>query len=185
MKRKPMILAGLAACLSLTSSAQLNNPNGSGFDSQGTVNARANQYQEFQLNVRYFSILDGTPKLFQLHHDTRKGSDKPIDVYLLVFEMQVMNSDGNPEPEGLQLYNYFTVKRQDRRTVTDNARDCKIWYHAVKASAPEDDGGTKVYPYIEFITKKGARTLETNEDGTVYFSDDIQCWKSGDRFPPS
>jgi hypothetical protein len=51
---------------------------------------------------KYFSILDGTPMNFQLHHDTRKGTNEPIDVYVMVIEMQVVNSDGNPEPVGLQ-----------------------------------------------------------------------------------
>jgi hypothetical protein len=133
---------------------------------------------------KYFSILDGTPKYFQLRHDTRKGTNEPIDVYVMVIEVQVMNSDGNPEPEGLQIWNYFTAKPQDRKTKNHDARDCKIWYRTVLASAPEYDGNTKVWPYLEFITKKDARTVQTNEDGAVLFSDDVECWKSGDRFPP-
>jgi hypothetical protein len=80
--------------------------------------------------------------------------------------------------------NYITAKPQDRKPKNHDARDCKIWYRAVQASAPEYDGNTKVYPYLEFITKKGARIVQTNEDGPVLFSDDVECWKSGDRFPP-
>jgi hypothetical protein len=50
----------------------------------------------------YFSILDGTPVLLELHHDTEVGTGKPIDVWAFVIELQVMNSDGNLEPEGRQ-----------------------------------------------------------------------------------
>ena len=146
--------------------------------------AQANQDRKPNQLGKYFSILDGTPKNFFVRHDTRKGTNEPIDVYVMVIELQVMNSDGNPEPEGLQIWNYITAKPQDRKLKDHDARDCKIWYQAVKASAPEYDGGTKVYPYLEFITRKSARTVQTNEDGPVLFSDDVECWKSGDRFPP-
>jgi hypothetical protein len=54
----------------------------------------------------FFSILDGMPMLLALHHDTEVGTGKPVDVYMLVIEMQVMNSDGNLEPVGLQIHNY-------------------------------------------------------------------------------
>jgi hypothetical protein len=149
------------------------------------LTAQDNQDRKSQLlGERYFSILNGTPMNFQLHHDTRGDTYEPIDVYLMVIEMQVMNSDGNPEPEGLQIYTYITAKPQDRGSNSHNARDCKIWYRAVQTSAPEYDGNTKVYPYLEFITQKGARTVQTIEDGAVLFSDDVECWKSGDRFPP-
>src|ERR1700746_2461028 len=49
-------------------------------------------------------ILDGLPMLLELHHDTEVGTNKPVDVYMFVIEMQVMNSDGNFEPVGLQLH---------------------------------------------------------------------------------
>ena len=44
------------------------------------------------------------PMLLELHHDTEAGTNKPIDVYMFVIEMQVMNSDGNFEPMGLQIH---------------------------------------------------------------------------------
>ncbi len=40
------------------------------------------------------------------------------------------------------------------------------------------------WPYIELVTAVGARVIQTNEDGQVFWSDDIQCWGSSDRFPP-
>jgi hypothetical protein len=43
-------------------------------------------------------ILDGLPLLLELHHDTEVGTNKPVDVYMFVIEMQIMNSDGNLEP---------------------------------------------------------------------------------------
>ena len=46
------------------------------------------------------------------------------------------------------------------------------------------DPKSKTWPYVEFLTAQGARTIQTNEDGTVYWSDDIECWGSSDRFPP-
>src|SRR6266851_6147407 len=60
-------------------------------------------------------ILDGLPMLLALHHDTEVGTNKPVDVYMLVIEMQVMNSDGNFEPVGLQIHNYYTRFVQDPR----------------------------------------------------------------------
>jgi hypothetical protein len=58
----------------------------------------------------YFSILDGTPRLLELHHDTEVGTNKPVDVYLFAIELQVMNSDGNLEPEGLIIDNFYTTQ---------------------------------------------------------------------------
>jgi len=63
----------------------------------------------------YFSILNGLPMLLTLHHDTEVGTNKPIDVYMFVIEMQVMNSDGNLEPEGLQFHEYYTAKPLDAK----------------------------------------------------------------------
>ena len=54
-------------------------------------------------------MLNGMPMLLELHHDTEVGTNAPIDVYMFVIEMQVMNSDGNLEPEGLQIHNYYTA----------------------------------------------------------------------------
>jgi hypothetical protein len=37
---------------------------------------------------------------------------------------------------------------------------------------------------VEFVTAVGARVVQTNEDAAVWYSDDIECWGSSDRFPP-
>ena len=44
------------------------------------------------------------------------------------------------------------------------------------------DPNSKTWPYVEFLTAEGARTIQTNEDGTVYWSDDIHCWGSRTGF---
>jgi hypothetical protein len=49
----------------------------------------------------FWSILNGIPMLLAVHHDTEVGTGRPLDVYQLVIEMQIMNSDGNFEPVGL------------------------------------------------------------------------------------
>ena len=85
--------------------------------------------------------------LLARYHDTEVGTNKHIDVYDFVIEMQVMNSDGNLEPVGLQIHNL-------------------------------------VWPYVEFTAAQGARVVQTNEHGAVWWSDDIECWGSQDRFPP-
>src|ERR1700687_4359533 len=46
----------------------------------------------------FWSILNGVPMLLAVHHDTEVGTGRPLDVYQLVIEMQIMNSDGNFEP---------------------------------------------------------------------------------------
>jgi len=131
-------------------------------------------------------ILDGLPMLLELHHDTEVGTNKPVDVYMLVIEMQVMNSDGNLEPIGLQIHNYYTRYVQDPRTAFNryDARDCRAWFylqnHAMKNRNPK----LGTWPYIELVTAVGARVIQTNEDGQVWWSDDIQCWGASDRFPP-
>jgi hypothetical protein len=135
---------------------------------------------------RYFSILNGLPILFEVHHDTEAGTNKPVDVFLFVIEMQVMNSDGNLEPVGLQIFNFFTAHPQDAANDVNphNARDCRIWNTLVTHAIRHRDPNSTTWPYVQFIAAQGARVLQTNEDGPVYWSDDIECWGSMDRFPP-
>jgi hypothetical protein len=135
---------------------------------------------------RYRSILDGLPKGFELHHDTEVGTGKPIDVYLFPIEMQVLNSDGDLEPEGLIKDNFFTAQPVDPITAVNphSARDCKIWNGLVLAQVYNRDPTSRTWPYVEFTVAQFARTVQTNEDGTVWWSDDVECWGSQDRFPP-
>jgi hypothetical protein len=84
----------------------------------------------------FFSILDGPPLLLELHHDTEVGTNKPIDVFMFVIEMQVMNSDGNFEPVGLQIHNFYTQYAQDPANASNpnHARDCRIWNYLVNTA---------------------------------------------------
>lgn len=134
----------------------------------------------------FFSILDGTPKLLVLHHDTLVGSNKPVDVYMLAIELQVMNSDGNNEPEGLIIYNFYTAHavQPGQAPNPHDARDCGYWYQLVQAAAQHRDPRLRTWPYMEFTVALGARIIHTNEDGAVFWSDDVECWGSSDRFPP-
>ena len=134
----------------------------------------------------FFSILDGMPMSFVLHHDTEVGTGKPIDVYMLAIELQVMNSDGNLEPEGLILDNFFTAKPVNAKTAPNphNARDCKFWNTLVLGEMNHRPKGSFTWSYIEFTVAKGARIIQTNEDGAVWWSDDVECWGSRDRFKP-
>jgi hypothetical protein len=131
-------------------------------------------------------VLDGMPMLFDLHHDTEVGTNKPIDVYVLVIEMQIMNSDGNLEPVGLQIHNFFTATPQDRRNDINphNARDCKAWSKIIQQKLRHHDPKSRTWPYIELLTNSNARVIQTNEDGQVWYSDDVECWGSSDRFRP-
>jgi hypothetical protein len=131
-------------------------------------------------------VLDGVPVLLELHHDTEVGTNKPIDVYQFVIEMQVMNSDGNLEPVGLQIFNFYTRWPQDRQNDINphNARDCGLWAGIVTRELKHHNPKSKTWPYVEFQTAVGARIVQTNEDGAVWYSDDIQCWGAQDRFSP-
>jgi hypothetical protein len=131
-------------------------------------------------------ILDGLPLLLELHHDTEVGTNQPVDVYMFVIEMQIMNSDGNLEPIGLQIHNYYTRWPQDLKTVFNphNARDCKIWNGLQTRAMRNRNPKIKTWPYVELVTVVDARVLQTNEDGAVWWSDDIECWGSTDRFSP-
>jgi hypothetical protein len=139
-----------------------------------------------QPNYEYFTIFDGTPKGLWLHHDTEVGTGKPIDVYVFAIELQVLNSDGDLEPEGLIIDHFYTAKPVDptRAVNPHNARDCKIWNEYVLAQIATRNPTDLTWPYVEFTTAYGARTVQTNEDGQVWWSDDIECWGSQDRFPP-
>jgi hypothetical protein len=133
----------------------------------------------------YFSILNGVPLLFELHHDTEVGTNKPVDVYLMQMGLQVMNSDGGLEPP-LAIDIFFTASPQDPASDVNphNARDCRIWNGLILKEIKTRDSKSPTWPYLEFIAAEGARVLKTNEDGSVYWSDDIECWGSQDRFPP-
>ena len=126
------------------------------------------------------------PILLELHHDTEVGTNKPVDVYLFVIELQVLNSDGNFEPEGLQIFNYYTAEPVNPNTAPNphNARDCKIWNKLVSTEMKIRPPNAPTWSYIEFTVAQGARMIQTNEDGQVWWSDDIECWGSRDRFPP-
>ena len=134
-------------------------------------------------------ILDGMPMFYERHHDTEVGTNKRVDVDLLVIEMQVMNSDGNLEPVGLQIHNFFTAHPQDARNDFNphNARDCHTWANLMANALRKKKNhptSSRTWPYIEFIVETDARMLQTNEDGAVFYADDIECWGALDRFPP-
>ena len=147
--------------------------------------AKAQEPQK-QPNYDYFSILDGTPVLLRLHHDTEVGTGRPVDVYQFVIELQVMNSDGNLEPEGLQIFNFYTAHAISPVTAPNlnSARDCVKWNNIVNQEIKTRPSYEPVWPYVEFTVAQGARLVQTNEDGPVWWSDDIQCWGSEDRFSP-
>ena len=98
----------------------------------------------------------------------------------------VLNSDGNFEPEGLQIFNFYTANSVDPNTAPNshNARDCKIWNALVSKEMAIRPPNAPTWSYIEFTVAQGARMIQTNEDGYVWWSDDIECWGSRDRFPP-
>ena len=131
-------------------------------------------------------ILDGVPMLFDVHHDTEVGTGNPIDVDVLVIEMQIMNSDGDLEPVGLQIHNFFTHRAQDIKNDINrhNARDCRTWANLASRALRHRDPNSKTWPYIEMVTNRNARVVNTNEDGQVWYSDDVECWGSSDRFSP-
>lgn len=139
-----------------------------------------------QPNYEYFSILDGTPILLDLHHDTQVGTNDPIDVYDYVIELQVLNSDGDLEPVGLQIHNFYTARPvHPLQTLNPhNARDCATWNTLVMNEIKKRNQNSPTWSYVEFTVAQGARMVQTNEDGAVWWSDDVECWGSRDRFSP-
>ena len=137
-------------------------------------------------DYEYFSILDGTPKGLYLHHDTEAATGNPIDVYMFAIELQVLNSDGDLEPEGLIIDNFYTAKPQQPLEAPNpfNAHDCRIWSGIVLDEIKNQPLQSPTWSYVEFTVAQGARVVQTNEDGQVWWSDDIECWGSRDRFPP-
>jgi hypothetical protein len=139
-----------------------------------------------QPNYEYFSILDGSPQGMWLHHDTEVGTNDPIDVYQFAIELQVLNSDGNLEPEGLILDNFYTARPVHPLQAPNphNARDCATWNTLVQNEIKHRNQNSPTWSYVEFTVAQGARIVQTNEDGAVWWSDDVECWGSRDRFSP-
>ena len=139
-----------------------------------------------QPTYQYFSILDGMPMGLTLHHDTEVGTGQAIDVYMFPIELQVMNSDGNLEPEGLIIDNFYTANAVDPSTAPNpnNGHDCKTWNALVLNEMVNRNPNSPMWSYVEFTVAQGARVLQTNEDGQVFWSDDVECWGSRDRFAP-
>ena len=181
MKRAiTLVLAGLLASSAFAQGKKIR------YERRPAASSDATSSPQTQPNYQYFSILDGMPMLLELHHDTEVGSNKPIDVYQFVIELQVLNSDGNLEPEGLQIFNFYTANPVNPNTAPNphNARDCKIWNALVEKEMAIRPPNAPTWSYIEFVVAEGARIIQTNEDGNVWWSDDIECWGSRDRFPP-
>jgi hypothetical protein len=179
------ILLGLAVVMVATMGWAQDSPAGTPQISRRPPwNAQAPPPTQPQYN--FFSIMDGGPKALELHHDTQVGTNKPVDVYMLAIELQVMNSDGDFEPEGLIIDHFYTAQavQPNKAPNPRNARDCGFWYQLVQAAAQNRNPLLRTWPYIEFTVAEGARIIQTNEDGAVYWSDDIECWGSSDRFPP-
>jgi len=137
-------------------------------------------------NYDYFSILDGTPQGMELHHDTQVGTGRPVDVVKYSIELQVLNSDGNLEPEGLIISHFYTAKavQPEKAPNPNNAKDCAKWNSLVLQEIQNRPPNSPTWSYVEFTVAQGARIIQTNEDGAVFWSDDIECWGSRDRFPP-
>lgn len=148
--------------------------------------ASALAFDPKQPTYEYFSILDGTPMGLALHHDTEVGTNRPVDVYVYPIELQVLNSDGALEPVGLIIDHFYTAKAVAPLTAPNpnNARDCKTWNTLVTNEEKNQNPKSPTWSYVEFTVAQGARVIQTNEDGQVFWSDDIECWGSRDRFPP-
>ncbi len=176
-------LCALAFLTAIVSFGQSKAPKGT---RRPAANAAASPATAPAPSGEFFSILDGVPMLLEVHHDTEVGTNKPVDVFMFVIEMQVMNSDGNFEPVGLQFHNFYTVHAQNWNYDGNQhtAHDCKVWNGLVTKALRNHKPTDATWPYIEFTVAEGARIIQTNEDGAVFWSDDIQCWGSSDRFPP-
>ncbi|HTS06895.1 MAG TPA: hypothetical protein VMP68_15050 [Candidatus Eisenbacteria bacterium] len=182
---KRLLIFAFAGLLATSAVAQVKKARQERRPANSSENlARAIEPQQ-QPPYDYFSILDGTPVLLQLRHDTVADTGQPIDVYKYVIELQVMNSDGNLEPEGLDIFNFYTAKAVSPDTAPNphTARDCAKWNNIINQEI-RTRPDVAVWPYVELTVAQGARMIETNEDGLVWWSDDIQCWGSEDRFSP-
>jgi hypothetical protein len=177
------ILGMLSSTLVFAQGKQLQTQRRPAADAEATTEKAPSDPQS---GGEAYHILNGVPTLLRLHHDTEVGTNNPVDVYALVIEMQVMNSDGEREPIGLQIFNFYTKYPQDPKHVANpnDAKDCKTWFGLQTEAMKERDPKSKTWPYIEFVTSAHARVIQTNEDGAVWWNDDIECWGSLDRFPP-
>src|SRR5260221_1386005 len=112
-------------------------------------------------------VLDGLPMLLALHHDTEVGTNKPVDVFMLVIDIQIMHSDGNLEPVGLQIHNYYTRYVQDPKNAfnPNDAHDCRRWFYLQNRSMKMRNPKLETGPCIEMLTAEGARPIQTNDAG--------------------
>jgi hypothetical protein len=181
-----LLVSGVATTAFAQSKKIRTDRNPPAFPDLSQPSAESSAPPPAQPTYEYFSILDGLPMSLALHHDTEVGTNNPIDVYVMVIELQVMNSDGDLEPEGLDIFNFYTAKPQNPDTAPNphNAKDCRTWNKLINQELQGRGPNSPTWPYIEFTVAAGARRIQTNEDGQVFWSDDVECWGSRDRFPP-
>jgi hypothetical protein len=187
MRPRSLVIMLVVSLLSVSALAQNKAENRKPIETRRpAINAPATPAGAPAPDGEFSSILDGLPILLELHHDTEVGTNRPVDIYSFVIELQILNSDGDLEPEGLQIFNFFTAKPQDARNDVNprNARDCAIWNKLVTGALQHRDPRLQTWPYVEFTVAQGARVLATNEHGSVWWSDDVECWGAADRFPP-
>jgi hypothetical protein len=187
MRARFLFFTMVASLLSVSAFSQSKSPHRKPIETRHpAINAPASPAGAPAPSGDFSSILNGLPVLLQLHHDTEVGTNRPVDIYSFVIELQIVNSDGDLEPEGLQIFNFYTAKPQDPNNDVNprNARDCAIWNKLVNGALQHRDPRSQTWPYVEFTVAEGARVLQTNEHGSVWWSDDVECWGSSDRFPP-
>jgi hypothetical protein len=86
----------------------------------------------------------------------------------------------------LIIDNFYTANAVSPSTAPNpnNGHDCKTWNALVLNEMQNRNSNSPMWSYVEFTVAQGARVLQTNEDGQVFWSDDVECWGSRDRFAP-
>ena len=114
---------------------------------------------------------------------TQHVKGKPIQVYKMILTLRIMNQNGAPQPEDLEIVNYISFDS------TGNCAQCERWFRKVSADEKlafsKIQMSTKVthFPFLQFAISGGTSRFVTDEGNYVYSGNRVQCWETEDFWP--
>src|SRR5262249_5282521 len=109
---------------------------------------------------------------------TQHVHGQPIQVYKMILTLRIMNQNGAPQPEDLEIVNYLSFDS------TGNTAQCQRWFRKVgeyeKLAFSKIQMSTKVthFPFLQFAISGGTTRFVTDEGNYVYNGNRVQCWET-------
>ena len=114
---------------------------------------------------------------------TQHVHGQPIQVYKMILTLRIMNQNGAPQPEDLEIVNYISFD------ASGSGQQCQRWFHKVSAdeklALSRMQMGTNVthFPFLQLAISGGAQRFLTDEGNYVYHGNSVQCWETEDFWP--